>query len=169
MRPWRRRAVCPYRYSPGRGSSRHPTALADHIAKPIVTFRSQQSEVRARYAESAWRLSSLSRADTLIVPGMADLDQSIPDALLRAIRRSVDRQARVASICTGAFVLAATGALDGLRATTHWLGAPIPGHRRRCRCVAYRQRPCANVRRRSSSFRPVSSPRATGSRRRDGP
>jgi transcriptional regulator GlxA family with amidase domain len=70
-----------------------------------------------------WRLSSLSRADTVIVPGMADLDQSIPDDLLRAIRRAVDRGARVASVCSGAFVLAATGALDGLRATTHWLGA----------------------------------------------
>jgi len=43
--------------------------------------------------------------------------------LLRAIRRAVDRRARVASICTGAFVLAATGALEGLRATTHWRGA----------------------------------------------
>jgi transcriptional regulator GlxA family with amidase domain len=70
-----------------------------------------------------WRLSSLSRADTVIVPGIADLDQSIPEDLLRAIRRAVDRRARVASICTGAFVLAGTGALDGLRATTHWRGA----------------------------------------------
>jgi hypothetical protein len=42
---------------------------------------------------------------------------------LRAIRRAAERGARVASICTGAFVLAATGVLDGLRATTHWLGA----------------------------------------------
>jgi transcriptional regulator GlxA family with amidase domain len=70
-----------------------------------------------------WRLSSLRRAGTVIVPGIADLDQSIPVDLLRAIRRAVDRRARVASICTGAFVLAATGALDGLRATTHWRGA----------------------------------------------
>jgi transcriptional regulator GlxA family with amidase domain len=71
-----------------------------------------------------WRLASLSRADTVIVPGIADLDQSIPDDLLRAIHRAVDRGTRVASICSGAFVLAATGALDGLRATTHWLVAP---------------------------------------------
>jgi transcriptional regulator GlxA family with amidase domain len=52
---------------------------------------------------------------------MADLAQPIPKILLRALRRTVDRGARVASICSGAFVLAATGALDGLRATTHWL------------------------------------------------
>lgn len=70
-----------------------------------------------------WRLSELRRADTVIVPGIDDIDRPVPDALLRAIRRAVDRGARVASICSGAFLLAATGALDGLRATTHWLGA----------------------------------------------
>jgi transcriptional regulator GlxA family with amidase domain len=70
-----------------------------------------------------WRLSSLRRADTVIVPGVDRLDRAIPAAVLMAIRRAVDRGARVASICTGAFVLAATGALDGLRATTHWRAA----------------------------------------------
>lgn len=70
-----------------------------------------------------WRLSCLSRADTVIVPGIADLDQPIPNALLGAIRRAVNRGVRVASICSGAFVLAATGALNGLRATTHWRAA----------------------------------------------
>jgi len=67
-----------------------------------------------------WRLSSLSRADTVIVPGIDRLDRPIPQGVLRAIRRAVDHGVRVASICTGAFVLASTGALDGLRATTHW-------------------------------------------------
>lgn len=71
-----------------------------------------------------WRLSSLARADTVIVPGIDDPDRHVPDGLLRALRRAVDRGARVASICSGAFVLAATGALDGLRATTHWRIAP---------------------------------------------
>jgi len=67
-----------------------------------------------------WRLASLDRADTVIVPGIDDLDGDVPPALLSAIRRALRRGARVASICTGAFLLAATGALDGLRATTHW-------------------------------------------------
>jgi transcriptional regulator GlxA family with amidase domain len=70
-----------------------------------------------------WRLSCLSRADTVIVPGVDDLDRPIPERLLHAIRRAVDRGACIASICSGAFILAATGALDGLRATTHWLSA----------------------------------------------
>jgi transcriptional regulator GlxA family with amidase domain len=73
--------------------------------------------------KAPWRLSSLDRADTVIVPGVDDLARPIPAGVVRAIRRAVDRGARVASICTGAFVLAATGALDGLRATTHWHSA----------------------------------------------
>src|SRR5262245_57516600 len=70
-----------------------------------------------------WRLSSLARADTVIVPGVNDVNSPVPPSVLRGIRRAAERGARVASICTGAFVLAATGVLDGLRATTHWLAA----------------------------------------------
>jgi transcriptional regulator GlxA family with amidase domain len=71
-----------------------------------------------------WRLSSVLRADTVIVPGIDTLERPIPDGVKNAIRSAIRRGARVASICTGAFVLASTGALDGLRATTHWLVAP---------------------------------------------
>lgn len=71
-----------------------------------------------------WRLTTLSRATTVIVPGIADLDGSIPAAVVAALRRAVQRGARIASICTGAFVLARTGALDGRAVTTHWLVAP---------------------------------------------
>lgn len=85
--------------------------------------------------EVPWRLSSLRRADTVIVPGVDDLDRPIPGELLRAIRRAADRGARVASICTGAFVLAATGALDGARATTHW----------RCAAELARRHPAIDV------------------------
>ena len=70
-----------------------------------------------------WRLSSLARADTVIVPGVNDVTRPVPASVLRAIRRAAERGARVASICTGAFVLAATGVLDGLSATTHWRAA----------------------------------------------
>src|SRR5262245_28248115 len=70
-----------------------------------------------------WRLASVAGADTIIVPGIDDLGRPIPDGVKRAIRAAIRRGARVASICTGAFVLASTGVLDGLRATTHWLVA----------------------------------------------
>jgi transcriptional regulator GlxA family with amidase domain len=91
-----------------------------------VRICSLVSEVRSAYMtlNVPWRLSSLARADTVIVPGIDELDRAVPDPVLRAVRRAVERGARVASICSGAFVLAATGALDGLRATTHWCSAP---------------------------------------------
>src|SRR4029453_17711213 len=70
-----------------------------------------------------WGLASLAQAHTPTLPGVSPLNPPPPVAVLRAIRRAAERGARVASICTGAFVLAATGLLDGLRATTHWLAA----------------------------------------------
>jgi transcriptional regulator GlxA family with amidase domain len=90
-----------------------------------VRICSLAAQVRSEHVmlQVPWRLSSVARADTVIVPGVENPAQLPPGAVLRAIRRAAARGARVASICSGAFVLAATGALDGLRATTHWQAA----------------------------------------------
>ncbi len=65
------------------------------------------------------RLGPLETADLVVVPALG-VGYEPGAALTAALRRAVDRGALVASLCSGAFVLARTGLLDGRRATTHW-------------------------------------------------
>jgi AraC family transcriptional regulator, transcriptional activator FtrA len=70
-------------------------------------------------------LRTLARADTIVIPGTADVRRDPSPEVLSTLRRAHERGARIVSVCSGAFVLAATGLLDGRRAATHWRYADL--------------------------------------------
>ena len=69
-------------------------------------------------------LDVLTCADTVVVPGVVDPLARRPEHVLDALRDARSAGARIVSTCSGAFILAQAGLLDGRTATTHWLLAP---------------------------------------------
>ena len=84
---------------------------ADGVAHPWLPHLPTAS-----YAEIA-------HVDSVVVPSTDDLDGGPDRVLVDALRDAHQRGVRVASLCTGSFVLAAAGLLDGRVATTHWMHA----------------------------------------------
>lgn len=79
--------------------------------------------------QAPYGLEALADADTIVLPGRADPLGTVPDEVIDALRRAAASGTRIASICAGAFVFAATGLLDGHRATTHWLAGALLAER----------------------------------------
>lgn len=65
-------------------------------------------------------LEALAEAETVVVPGLDDVEAPVPESAVAAIHAAATRGARMVSICTGSFVLGEAGVLDSHRATTHW-------------------------------------------------
>jgi transcriptional regulator GlxA family with amidase domain len=105
-----------------RGLPAFDFAVCTEVPGPVVT-------------DTGWKmlvehgLDRLATADLIIIVAWDDYTRDPSEQLLDALRAAYARGATIATHCTGAYVLAASGLLDGKRATTHWRYADIIAER----------------------------------------
>jgi AraC family transcriptional activator FtrA len=86
-----------------------------------VSFEGSQLQAAGGLTISAdGTLNDFMDADIIVIPGWRDKDSDIPDSLIEQISLAHRRGAILVSICSGIYVLAASGVLNGRKATTHW-------------------------------------------------
>src|SRR5258706_10764160 len=87
--------------------------LADASApyRVRVCSAKKRNDAEAFEIGSKWRLGEVLRSGTVIVPGVADPSRPVPRDLIEILRAAAEQGVRIASICSGAFVLAAAGLL----------------------------------------------------------
>ncbi|SDM23052.1 GlxA family transcriptional regulator [Allokutzneria albata] len=120
--PWQIFEYCLDDYEPPPGVPFRPYRVrqASLDGQPVATASGLRIEVHGGP-------ELIAQADTVISPGLHDEQIELPEWLLAEVRKAHDSGTRMASICSGAFVLARAGVLDGREATTHWLLAEVLG------------------------------------------
>lgn len=111
----------------------HDTAMLYEVAIAAEVLDSSRYDFVVATADGAphpWlagkpttSYDALTDADTVVVPSTEDLEGEPDDRLVTALGDAHRNGARIASLCTGSFVLAAAGLLNGRTATTHWMHA----------------------------------------------
>ncbi|MER7677689.1 helix-turn-helix domain-containing protein [Streptomyces sp. NPDC096934] len=105
------------------GRARLPDGRAAYRIRVCSVEAGREVDAGPFMLRAPYGLEALAEADTIILPGTENPTAPLPPGVAEALRAAAAHGTRIASICVGAFVLAATGLLDGLRATTHWLAA----------------------------------------------